>query len=169
LSEVEVVMRDEGFERAFAKVLDGVVELETRTDYSIEAVGRYVEVLYDALVTKSRGGGSNKGEVVELPHFMCNVGVGLYERHKYRMAIEVLTRAALAYESMHGQERAEGRYRCYGNITYCYRALGDRASEKDFTLKTLESERQVKIFRDEEVTPDLLEGRDRDFCWTKDT
>src|ERR1039458_2079697 len=50
-------MRDEGFERAFAKVLDGVVELETRTDYSIEAVGRYVEVLYDALVTKSRGGG----------------------------------------------------------------------------------------------------------------
>jgi len=155
----------EGWEQ----VLDGVIQLENRAGRSVGTVAKCVEKLYDALLAKTNHHATDKEEVPRRASFMYRVGVGLYERHKYGMAIEVLTGAALVYEEREGKERAEGLYGCYGNINYCYSELGDRANERDFALKTIEMEKTLNIFRDQAVTQDLLEGRDSDFGWGSGT
>jgi len=153
---------------AWEKLLDGVIQLENRSEYSV-GIKEHVGSLYDELLARVNQHTTDKEEVPRRASFIYRVGVGLYERHKYRMAIEVLAGAALLYERMQGKERAEGLYGCYGNINYCYRELGDRANEREFALKTLESEKQAGIFRDRAVTQDLLEGRDSDFSWVTGT
>ena len=146
-----------GDHEAWEQLLDFVIQFGIEAGRSVERMSNYVGMFFEILGDKekellSEEQLSKEEETAKRAHFMYRVGVGLYERHRYAMAIDVLSGAALVYEGMEGKQRAEGLYRCYGNINYCYTALGDKPREKEFAVKTLEMEERAGIHRVEAVT-----------------
>jgi hypothetical protein len=77
--------------------------------------------------------------------FIWEAGAGLYNRGLFALSVAISEHALELYREIEGVGGTHGIYACYGQMYYCYRAIGDQEKALEYERRTLQVEKLLRL------------------------